>query len=129
LNPARPGPRYARASNQNGQVTVDWWFPTVDSPNQSIYTLSYRLTDAVKPSGSGVRFDRRVLPSSRLGPAWRTTVEVSLPLSFPSQDVQLGANGSPARFGLIDGRQASYAAQDIPDGSDLDVFIDFPGLS
>lgn len=129
LNPARPGSQYARASSQNGQLTVDWWFPTVESPAEHVYTLSYRLTDAVKSSGTGVRFDRQVLPASRLGPAWRTTVEVSLPLTFPTQDVRLGANWSPARFGFVAGRQASYAAENVPDGSNLDVFIDFPRLS
>lgn len=128
MSPARSGGRSVQASAENGKFTARWTFPTVNSPDERIFTIKYHLKNAVRAVGSGMRFERLILPASRPGPAWRTTVEVTLPGSFGAASVHLGANGAPSQFGMVDGRTASFTAQNVPTGTGMTVYIDFRAL-
>ncbi len=128
LNPRQTSGAYAIAATRDSQFVVSWWFPTIQSPAERVFTIKYRLKDAVRPLGSGYRFERQVLPPDRIGPAWRITVEVVLPGEFESSAVHLSANGVASEFGMADKRTASFSTEDVPTGSGLDVVVDFPGL-
>ena len=126
LNPAQPQNRYARIWEQDGHPVVGWWFPSVSSPTERIFTIRYRLNNAITVSGGRRHFEREILSPSRQGPSWRATVEVILPGTFATNQIQLRVAGAPARTGLPDARTASFESRDVPVGTGLDVAVDFP---
>ncbi|HEX5417602.1 MAG TPA: endo-1,3-alpha-glucanase family glycosylhydrolase, partial [Chloroflexota bacterium] len=126
FDPAGPASRSAHLIAEGNDPRLAWSFPTIESPAERTYTITYHLTGATHHSNADTIFERQVVSPRESGPVWRTTVEIELPASVPANAVRLDSTGAPTRHDIVDGHTAWFEGTDLSAVSTLTVKLSLP---
>ncbi len=115
---------FTTAQNE-GDLEITWYFPPT-SNSQHTYILSYRVTGGLRIYDGGDQLWWKAIAPDHNFPISSTRVTVTLPQSFPQEQLTVASYGAEAQPGYTDQGQVLFQAENIPADEELEVRVQFP---
>ncbi len=118
---------YGFTTNVNGgNLEITWYFPPTRSSTH-IYRLRYRVSGGLRIYEGGDQLWWKAIPPDHNFPIRSAKVTVTLPQTFPKEQLQVASYGAPANPpAYTDRGQVVFSAQNIPTDEELEVRVQFP---
>ncbi len=114
------------AGQNNGSLEITWYFPPARSSVHT-YILRYRVSGGLRIYPDGDQLWWKAIPPDHNFPIRSAKVTVTLPQTFPKDQLVVGSYGAPAgEPAYTDRGQVVFQAQNIPADQELEVRVQFP---
>jgi uncharacterized membrane protein len=113
-------------TTNEGNLEITWYFPpTRDS--EHTYILRYRVIGGLRIYEGGDQLWWKAIPPDHNFPIRESRVTVTLPETFPKNQLVVTSYGAPASEpAYTDQGQVVFTAQNIPADQELEVRVQFP---
>jgi uncharacterized membrane protein YgcG len=112
-------------SVNEGDLVITWYFPPT-SNSEHTYVLRYRVIGGLRIYPEGDQIWWYAIPPDHNFPVRESRVTVTLPQTFPKDQLTVASYGAPADISYTDRGQVVFTAQDIPPDQELEVRVQFP---
>jgi uncharacterized membrane protein YgcG len=115
---------FTTSVNENN-LEITWYFPPT-SNSEHTYLLRYRVIGGLRIYPEGDQLWWKAVPPDHNFPVRESRVTVTLPQTFPKDQLTVASYGAPADISYTDRGQVVFTAQDIPPDQELEVRVQFP---
>ncbi|MFN8454824.1 MAG: DUF2207 domain-containing protein [Anaerolineae bacterium] len=114
------------AGQNNGDLEITWYFPPTRNSAHT-YILRYRVSGGLRIYPEGDQLWWKAIPPDHNFPIRSATVTVTLPQTFPKDQLVVGSYGAPTgEPAYTDRGQVVFQAQNISADQELEVRVQFP---
>lgn len=114
------------AGQNNGNLEITWYFPPTRSSVHT-YILRYRVIGGLRIYAGGDQLWWKAIVPDHNFPIRAATVTVTLPQTFPKDQLVVGSSGAPVGEPTYTDRgQVVFKAQNIAADQELEVRVQFP---
>lgn len=119
--------QYGFTTNINeGDLEINWYFPPT-SNSEHTYLLRYQVIGGLRIYPEGDQVWWKAIPPDHNFPIRESQVTVTLPQTFPKNQLTVASYGAPASEPTYtDQGQVVFTAQNIPTDQELEVRVQFP---
>jgi uncharacterized protein (TIGR04222 family) len=112
-------------TNTDGDFEIRWFYPP--SSNRSrLFELAYTIKGGLQYFQDNDLLAWSAVFPKHYVPLGASTVTVHLPPGSTPGQLKAQTSGAPAEIQIVDGQTIAFNAQNIPDGTSLDVRVQFP---
>jgi uncharacterized membrane protein len=115
---------FTTATNE-GNLEVTWYFPSTSSSTHT-YILRYRVIGGLRIYTAGDQLWWKAIAPDHNFPIRASTVTVTLPATFPQDQLVVASYGASATSSFTDRGLVVFEAQNIPADEELEVRVQFP---
>jgi uncharacterized membrane protein YgcG len=108
-----------------GNLEITWYFPPTSNSTHT-YVLRYRVIGGLRMYPEGDQLWWKAIPPDHNFPIQSSRVIVTLPQTFPKEQLKAESYGAPATISYTDRGQVVFTAQNIPPDEELEVRVQFP---
>ncbi|NJN99847.1 MAG: DUF2207 domain-containing protein [Anaerolineales bacterium] len=116
---------FTTSTSDSGDLEITWYFPsTRDSAHT--YILRYRVVGGLRIYDGGDQVWWKAIPPDHNFPIEAARVTVTLPQTFPKDQLVVASYGSPASIAYGDRGEVIFTAENIPADKEVEVRVEFP---
>jgi uncharacterized membrane protein YgcG len=118
--------QYGFKTNRNGSnLEITWYFPPTKNSTHT-YILRYRVVGGLRFYEAGDQLWWKAIPPDHNFPIRVARVTITLPATFPQNQLTVASYGATATSGYNERGQVIFEAQNIPADTELEVRVQFP---
>jgi len=112
-------------ANNKGNLEITWYFPPTRNSTHT-YILRYRVVGGLRIYPAGDQLWWKAIAPDHNFPIGASRVTVTLPATFPQDQLQIASYGAAATSSVNPRGQVIFDAQNIPASTELEVRVQFP---
>lgn len=112
-------------STNEGDLEITWYFPPTGNSVHT-YILRYRVIGGLRFYEGGDQLFWKAIAPDHNFPIQESRVTVTLPATFPQEQLKVESYGASATSDYNDRGQVVFEAQNIPADQELEVRVEFP---
>ena len=112
-------------TNDEGDLEISWYFPSTRD-SEHTYILRYRVVGGLRIYDGGDQIWWKAIAPDHNFPIQESRVTVTLPQTFPKDQLVVASYGTPANIAYGDRGEVIFTAENIPADEELEVRVQFP---